>query len=620
VSQPRYRVRVNGTTIPAVSVRYDEPDGGGGATCAIEFADPAFRLSTSDALEVSFGYAGRGGLDVVMATTGRDTAQVAIEPDGDRYTVTAKTLLDAKRNLAPASDDEVLEFAPPGSRAPGRLHALMQYVLVTKIGYDWFQTNLPNVPLPGEIRFTPEESYWDVLNRSLDPFRPLVAPYERGGQNGIYIWWMDVAVPGTGVTLPFKKSESIARPSRQHEIVNQAILKYFPRGDDGPNGRGWNCGARSTRYNDATGRLLRTTHQSCGNEHLEIQASISRTKTTELHQEGQGGQDEEPVHVKTHWFVLSDGREVKYRVEEIHHAKRSVLLEKVQTVTTDFYYLSGSNYEVTTGERVHREGYANLPLKGRSWVEDLEDIVTWSTWGQFEGAPDTWQLLYRERVCRGRALRPDNVPLQVGSHNGTVDSTTSSYQYTEYTKLWREVEQLTQVGESELKYTKTRYDYLKDHTSRSDSGAALGRQPRETDTPEPVEELYQDEASVAANGARKAVVIDGTWLGAEDDPYSADTELTGRVWCRIMADAMFRRSGTGDRQYTATIAKALTRVRRGGIALGSVRSTATPVVTARAPKRYVVTGVTFEGRTDPNTALVTVTTTVSAKAIEEGEE
>lgn len=589
--RPKVVVAIDGEPLSngrVKNVTVSHPDGDQGGTCSIQFAKEfetqAFPvITTTTHLVVRMGYEGRAGCPVIFDSAKLSSSSYRIDGSvrlgaADSFSATWRSKLNDRQTLAPSVLREVYTSDKKG------LHGLMRWV-ARKLGYGQLRTNLPNVTLPRETVFTPERGYYKTLASFLSPFSPII--FADDIADTLYVYWLDAAIPGSPASLRFRKLHNRDINKDTRRIVNQVLLRYYPQGRDGISGD--DCGHPSNVTSDD---LPFTSLQVCGGDvdlgarepgELEsIRESVNEAR----------GQDGERIITRTSYFVFSDGREVKFRTKTTTYAKPpgGGIPQKVAETTTDYLYLAGTNYEQPSGERTQTDGVVALPGVGRKYRPKVRTSVTQCVSGQFKSDPGVWHDLWRETLEKGYLLWPDRVALDVADVNDAVDTSPSTYQEARPNrKLRRRIETTTQLGARHLGYAWIEVDYTKDPPRRSSdrSEQTLGRQPKKDDAIDPIEELIQ--SSDMSDGAREAEVIDTTWVGSDTesiDGAGPDT-LTGRALGLELTAATFRRSGKRVATDVSNSAKALTRLARGSVVIGTRRNEENPHV-------YVITGTVFQ--------------------------
>lgn len=616
-SRPRATVTIDGTNRKWFDITFSQPDGDGGGTVSIILARPSYSVdSTSHVVVKMGGTGGRARLETVFDTSVMESSQYSIEPEGDTLTIRFRSKLNDKKDLAPDVEREY--FEPKG----GGLHAFIRFVATAKIGYSSVITNIPNISLPAKIPLAPSESYWEALMRFLDPLRPIILPDE--GRSTLYVFSLDVAIPGQPYALPLKRSEAVSYPKEVRQIVNQAIIKWYPSGKDGAR-QNFACGGREDQYDDPSGDLVATTQQLCGEP---VDLSADPTATLEEREIGEAAPDQDEtgaVRVVRHEVYAV------WRNPDTGDVDNEVLVS--QTITafgangttrsnplyrTDvkILYVPGTDYKFSSGHTSHTEGYVDMPGVGLSWFPRLYNETESIVYGLYKSKPGQFIKLYSTKQCRGSILYPDKVPLWQGSNNRIVNTSTSSDQWTIVGPISWEISSLAPSGATSMKASKRIYNYLTKRWAGGPTDDVLGQYPNEdAQKGQPIEELVQDETSVATYGARKAVTIDATWIGTDVEPVGGgDADRTiGREWAIEMALAMFRRSGKRIATLTATHTKVLTKMHRGAVVRATRRAGANS-------HDYVVTGLTIHARMvgDGADATADFTTELVGRRLERG--
>lgn len=582
MSQPVCTVTIDGDPTNVVAMVVDEPDGGGGSTCQIRLASPAVGVDPDARIIVSVGYTTPRGddVEVLFDSAVVSSSQYQIEVEADTITASWVSRLDARFDIAPTEDET---FKVGG----GGLHAVMRHVICTKIGYGSFRGNIPNVAVPREIKFTPEESYWSSLQKLLTGFKPLVLPDDALTPSTLYLYWLDGPLHGEPRVLPFHKAESVTFPKAIRQIVNQALIRYYPQGFDG---RSRPCsGQIDTFSSDDTGHVIATSGGDCGDDHVDLENDGPSGVATRTFRED----NEDGTSNVTHWFaVWPDGREVEFKVVTVLTRTSGATRVKLAETTVNTYFLAGTNFETVSGFLSVTHGLAKRPGIGEVWVRNLKVEREVIDFFQIDSEPGVWKQHTKRRLTRGYALYPERVPLEVATRNDGIDATPTTYQYDRGDVLLRSrYEYVASMTATQMLGRWEEIDELRGTRSSDETSERLGRQATKDDTPEIIEELIQDTGSIGMNGARTAVVIDATWIGAETErPRGAGPDATiGRDWAIAQARAMFRRSGGGVVTLSETIPKYFRHVRRGSLVRGHRRDGARPAT-------YLVTGrqVRFE--------------------------
>lgn len=578
MSQPICTVTID--TVPAnvVSLTIDEPDGGGGGTCQIVLAKP-IGIDPDAHIVATLGYRTARGDDVetVFDSAALGSSLYAIEVDGDTVTASWGTRLDARFDIAPSEQEEVFKVNRGG------LHAVIRHVVCTKIGYSSFRGNIPNVAVPREITFSCSESYWTTLTRLLTGFKPLVLPDDALTPSTLYLYWLDGPLHGDPRVLPFAKAEAVSYPKEIRQIVNQALIRYYPQGRDG---RRRACsGQTDTFVSDATGHVIATSGGDCGDDHVDLETDgPSGTATRVFREDNEDGTS----NVTHHYRVWPDGREVEFKTVTVLTRTSGATRVKLAETTVNILHLAGTNYETVSGYRSVTHGLARRPGIGEVWVRNLKVETEVIDFFQIDSEPGVWKQHTKRRKTRGYALYPERVPLEVATTNDGVDASSSTYQYDHGDVLLRtRNEYIASVTPTQMLGRWEEIDELRGTRSGEDTSERLGRQASKDDEGvDVIEELVQDETSITANGARTAIVIDATWMGAEvERPNGAGSDATiGRDWAISQALAMFRRSGKGIVTLNETLPKYFRGIRRGSLVRAQRRAegrVATYLVTGR---------------------------------------
>lgn len=615
-SRPRATVTIDGQNRKWFDITFSQPDGDGGGTVSIVLARPSYSVdSTSHVVVKMGGTGGRARLETVFDTAVMESSQYSIEPEGDTLTIRFRSKLNDRKDLAPAVEREY--FYPNR----GGLHAFIRFVACDKLGYSSFRTNIPNISLPAKIPLEPSESYWDALMRFLDPLRPLILPDEP--RSTLYVFSLDVAIPGQPYRLPLKRSQAVSYPKDVRQIVNQAIIKWYPSGEDGSQG-GFDCGGKTNQYADPSGDLVATTTQLCGEP---VDLSTDPSATLEEREIGEEAPDQDETGAVR---VLRHEVYAVWRNPDTGDIDNEVLVSQVITAfgangttrsnplyKTDvkILYVPGTDYKFSSGHTSHTEGYVDMPGVGLSWFPRLYSETENIVYGLYRSKPGQFIKLYSTKQCRGSILMPDKVPLWQGSNNRIVNVAGSSDQYTYVGPISWEISSLAPSGKTSMKSSKRIYNYLAKRWSGGPTDDVLGQYPNEdAQKGEPITELVQDEASVAAYGARRAVTIDATWIGTEVEPLDGEADRTiGREWAIEMALAMFRRSGKRIATLQATHTKVLTKMHRGAVVTATRRAGANP-------HDYVLTGLTIHARMvgEGVNAKADFTTELTGRRLERG--
>lgn len=625
-SRPRATVTIDGQNRKFFEVVFSQPDGDGGGTVSIKLARPSYSVdSTSHVVVKMGGTGGRARLETVFDSSVMESSQYSIEEIGDSLSIRFRSKLNDKKDLAPSVEREY--FEPNG----GGLHALMRYVAITKIGYTLMITNVPNISMPARIPLEPTESYWSALMRFLDPLRPLILPDEE--RSTLYIWSLDVAIPGQPYALPLKRSETVTYPKEVRQIVNQALIRWYPSGEDGQhwinwgNGepQGFDCTGATNQYSDPSGDLLATTTQLCGEP---VDLSNDPTATLEEREVGEEAPEQDETGAVR---VLRHEVYAVWRNPDTNEIDNEVLVSQVITAfgangttrsnplyKTDIkiLYVPGTDYKFSSGHTSHTEGYVDVPGVGLSWYPRLYNEIESIVYGLYRSKPGQLIKLYSTKQCRGSVLMPDKVALWQGANNRIINVSASSDQWTYVGPISWEISSLAPAGTTSMKSSKRIYNYLTKRWSGGPTDDVLGHYPNEdAQKGQPIEELVQDEASIGTYGARTAVTIDATWIGTEVEPTTGgDADRTiGREWAIEMALAMFRRSGKRIATLSATHTKLLTKMHRGAVVRATRRAGANP-------HDFVVTGLTMTARATGEGAEATYdfSTDLTARRLERG--
>lgn len=592
-SRPIVEVEIGGELLPHVlSVTFEQPEGAASSACSIRFAGPSVAPSTTTSVVVRFGYA-VGGLDTLLDTAEMQSSQYSIVPRSDGLTVTWVSALDRLQRRAPF-ETEIWD-------GKGRtLKDFARYV-GEKVGYTTLRENLPPIPMPAETRIEPEDGYWNALQKILDPLHPLILPDDTSAT--LHIWWLDAAIAGSPLTLPIARAESVAIPKTVRQKVNVALLKYLVAGNDGGTLK-LDCAQLGDTFDDGTDEYIGVTSAACAVQ-IDPEANadiVSRTsyETAPAAESGEGAQRvrrEEVFAVPLDENDKPLGSPVVIKSVTTMYASDDIAeVRPKERTTATFSYIKGTNYQMSAGHRSKVEAAMPVPLAGLdAWVDDL-----YSETETVEYLVTKEHDLVKYRTIKqssGRVLEPDHIPLYEAGTNGTVRVDDDTFQWTVSAQdLAWEIEELIPMGGS-AKYQRRRYNYL---TGRwegpGDQGDVSGRVPSTADLqPRTVEESYPDPAIPLddeehpiepADGWQIPVIIDGTWIGTGLLLGLADEPLLARDWCIRMADAMFRRAGSRIATYTATVAKYLSKVRRGGVITAARRGQANP-------HKAVVTRVAF---------------------------
>lgn len=574
MSQPLCIVTIAGTPANVTAVTVDEPEGAGGGTCQIVLAGVAEGIDPAAHIIVSLGYVTPRGddVEVVFDSTAVSSTLYSIEIEKDTITASWGTKLDARFDVAP-SESEVFKVNGGG------LHGIMRHVICSKIGYDSFRGSIPNVAVPREIRFEPEEAYWSALTRLLTGFKPIVLPDDSATPTTLGLWWLDKPLHGEPRVLPFSKAEAISFPKEIRKIVNQALIRYYPQGRDG---RSRPCsGQTDTFVSDETGHVIATSGGDCGDDHVDLETQgPSGTAVRTFREDSADGTSN-----VTHWFrTWADGREVEYKIKTV--LLRPSSREVLSTTTVNILHLAGTNFETVSGTRSVTDAWAKRPGVGLTYCRRLKVENEVISFFQVASEPGVWKQHTKRRRTIGYALYPERVMLEAATANDGVDSSSATYQYDVPETLCRtRNEYVASVTPTQMVGRWEEVDVLRDVRSSDETSEKLGRQASKDDGPEIIEELVQDQTSIGVNGARTAVVIDATWIGAETErPNGAGSDATvGRDWAIAQALAMFRRSGKGEVQLSETFPKYFRSIRRGSLVRGHRRGGARPAT-------YIITG------------------------------
>lgn len=603
-STPKITVTIDDQPLKWLEYTRDEPDGDGGATVTIRFARPDYEIQTTSHVVIREGHArGRAGMTVVFDTSVMERSQYSIEPiesGGDTLTITFRSRLNDKRDLAPREETEY--FYPK----KGGLRALMRFV-GGKIGYSDVRTNIPNISLPSRVPFTCKESYWETMMRFVEPMRPLVLPDE--GRGILYVWSLDVAIPGQPYRLPINRSEAVSIPKQVRTYVNQALIRWLPSGEDGQHWIAWgndppqgfDCTGATNQYSDPSGDLIATTRQLCG---APVDLSTDPSATLEEREMGEEAPDQDETGAVR---VLRHEVHAVWRNPDTGEIDDDVLVS--QTITaygadgttrtnplyrteTKVLYVPGTDYKFSSGHVANTEGYTDIPGWGRVWMLDLYSETESIVYGLYRSKPGQFFKLYSTKQTRGRILYPDRVALWQGANNRTVNTAASSDQWTAVGPITWEMSSLAPAGTTSFKTCRKGWNYLTRRPLVFPTDDVLGHYPtEEAQKTEPIEELVQDEASIddPAIGPRTAITIDATWVGTDVEQLGGEADRTiGREWAIEMALAMFRRSGKRIVTYNSTQAKLLTKLHRGATVRATRRDGANP-------HDYVVTGFRTRG-------------------------
>lgn len=632
-SDPEVIVRINDEPVGWYDLTIDQPATAPGAVGSAS-STANVRLSKltpvnpGDRLEIEMGYHGRAGTDIVFDTTLLEAQQYTIRGEGDEVTVAFRSKLDLYSHRAPREDE--LWYPKRGG-----IHALIRYV-ASKCGYASAQTNLPNIPLPGVITFRPKDGYWAVLNRFLSPLRPLVQPDDMNGV--LYIWSLDVGIPGQATRLSLRRAEDAAIPKQVREIVNLAILKYYPSGlDGGLIDLALDCAAHDSRFDDALGHVVGLTTAACN---VSIDPSVDAEIVERVSYEPVSGDDGEAtdegpgeevrVERRDQFAVVRD--EDDNVVDSIPTASITTTWVKIgnrrrrmQRTEKTFLYVRGTNYRYSAGHRLTTHQYGELPLAGATWIPKI-----------YTETEETVYLILATRELvkyrsvkrtRGRILRAPGglrLSLQKAIANRVVDTSPSTAQYTVTGQIMTELVELSPGGSTSLRYMRTLHNHLTGfHEGPIDAGEAVGRQPSDAESkPEAVEESYPnpiyktgpDTYTEPPEGWITATEIDGTWITTDLETSADDGEerLVGREWCIEMANAMFRRAGKRIATYQYNGQKLLTRLHRGAKVRASKRDD-------DDPREFVVTGMQLRAEratSGPGAGGIVVHSNVTALRLE----
>lgn len=576
MSRPICTVTVDGVAANVTSFTLDEPEGGGGGTAQIQFAKPV-GVDPDARIIVRLGYVTARGNDVetVFDSTSLASSQYSIEVEGDTVTANWGTRLDARFDVAPIENETFIV-------AGGGLHAVMRHVICDKIGYGAFKGNIPNVAVPSEVPFTPDESYWSTLQRLLTGFKPLVLPDDSAST--LYLYWLDGKLHGDPRVMPFSKAETVNYPKAIRKIVNQALIRYYPQGADG---RRRACGGQTDTFvSDETGHVIATSGGDCGDDHIDLENDgPTGTEVRVFREDSEDGVS----NVAHHFRVWPDGREVEFKLVTVLVDPET--RQKMSETTVNTFHLAGTNYQTVSGYRSVTHGRANRPGLGSQYVRNLKTETEVIDFFKTDAEPDVWKQHTKRRKTYGYALYPERVPLEVATSNDGVDASPSTYQYDRANVLLcTRNEYISAVTPTQMLGRWEEIDKLRNVRSSDDTSERLGRQASKDDGPVILEELVQDETSIMTHGARTAEIIDATWMGASTEtPRGAGPDATiGRDWAIAQAEAMFRRSGGGVMTLSETHPKYFRGIRRGSLVRGQRRSESRQAV-------YIVTGrqVTF---------------------------
>jgi hypothetical protein len=600
VSTPKVVVKINDEEVRWREVSVNAPAGSGSATATVRLGKLT-PVNPGNHLTIEMGYEGRAGTDPVFDTTFLDSQQYTIRAEGDEVTVAFRSRLDLYAKRAPMEDE--LWYANRGG-----IHALIRYV-ATKCGYSGVKTNIPNIPLPSVVTFTPKEGYWGLLIRFLTPLRPLILPDDMRGV--LYVWSLDVGIPGQATRLSLRRAEDAAIPKQVRDTVNLAILKYYPAGQDGGLiDLDLDCASPDARFSDALGEIVGLTSAACG---VSIDPGVDQEFVERVSYEPVEVGDGEPSDEVAESPIRIERRD-RYVVPispdglaqdpiptssvTTTWATIDGLPRRTQRTEKTFLYVRGTNYRYSAGHRLSTSEYGEMPLAGADWIPNIysesESIVYLVT-------AERELIRYRSvKRTRGRILRTLaglRMSLQEAIRNRVVDTSPATAQYTVTGQILTETTELSPGGSTSLRYMRTRHNHLTGyHEGPVDAGEAVGRQPTKDESrPEPVEESYPDPQYLNDDGTYTeppegwitATEIDGTWISTDlEAPSPGEERLVGREWCKAMADAMFRRSGKRIATYQFNGQKLVTRVHRGAKVLAGKRGD-------EDPREFVVIGTEF---------------------------
>lgn len=243
------RIIANGVTYPLKAYNYDEGRGDVGITANLTLVRPSDRAAIEAAASFKFDiYDGTGWVNMFDSgkRTGAgfgfafgdgrpaDVLSFATNGDLDNKLLTSPdqdtTIYDSSRLTLNAADYPIV-YDTDGNAFIQQLipfsgldlYSLLQFVFVTKLGFDGYETTLPNYPIR-RADFSITGSYFDGVAGHIGSFSPLIFVKDN------VIWLVDSTAPfppGFGSPVPLNASEYINASLTDTDTNIDAYVVHF---------------------------------------------------------------------------------------------------------------------------------------------------------------------------------------------------------------------------------------------------------------------------------------------------------------------------------------------------------------------------------------------------------
>jgi hypothetical protein len=530
-------------------------------------------LQGSDALALVYGYRSETGQVTEAATIKAPNIGVILQeeltPEGAALTVTVPDLFGTRYKLAPRLEADTW-WPGEDERMLGNF---LEWVYF-KLGF--FEVKMSStfrgVRLERPIIIEPTDTYHGVAQSLIAPFQPIF--YDDPIGNKVYILDIDGDIEGAQsfTITPSRHIKVETLPTEEFPRVDQVELRYAGSVEGGgPGEYDTDCPPLISQVAAPIlalpgGDRLLLNLNLCGGFTLpgsRLLEGGAVARNDEVRQPLPDGGIAQFTRVYAAWTEEdADGNERTVRTEPIRTIARywpatgPDALQLAAETSTEFYYQPGSNLTQLSGKIITTSGRVDIPGAGRAYVSPVSVRKEWVTLERRTLDPvDQWREIGRGQTERGLLLMPDKVPVNVGTLNGVIDTSTSTRQYLDtgtddaMPLLRARLEFPTSAGTNVLETTIMDYDHQRGSwdisTTERGYGGAISRETGGG-------YLSERFARTGDDPMRQMVVLDFTAFGAAG--YDLGVELK---------DKLFARSGDPLERARVTAGVPLGKVRRG---------------------------------------------------------
>lgn len=560
------------TTKIVSEATYSVPAGIGSGELSVRLVDLAATFSGSGSnpprftLDVGYITASGNTTRTLVDTRDIHSTQVNFEIEGDRLRISVPDRLGALHQKAPRTRETWPEMPV---YEEGSLIDFLNFIYKDKLGFTQVITNLPNVKIPRQD-ILPTSSYHEVAQRAIAIFEPLVLEDAIG--NTVYVLDPDTGQVVSPQTIRARRIETESLPSQPYPIINQVEVLYNPSshntGDTSDETISGNCPPVFAQLAQPLlalpgGLRALLSMDLCGGAQLtndDITASGATIKEDIITAIMPDGGYAQTTRRYANWYDDQDNPTTPTRTVEIGSIVRiwgptgfgTYGGQLVQEVLTEYFFLPGSNFTISTGSKTTTKGIVRLPAAGAQFIDPVTTTTEYINYERrTNDPPGQWREVSRVSTTKGLVVLPDKVPLSVSSLNGTVDTSTSTGQYAEEQLISGHIEYAGKSGSGQLAITMLDYNFQRDCWEYSGTRPGYGDVTTNAN-PEPAVAVYYNENLITTYGVRKRAQIDMSSFGS-----------SGLAIGQWKKDRYFARSGKSRKRVNVRVAAPLTTLYRG---------------------------------------------------------